>query len=280
MAENNSNASRLYSCLGFFWALLVQGAKHHFLFDVAHHLRAHIDLLLLVRRFEGRDDLVLQYRSIAGFFLLDPGVDREHRSKIALDGLRQSGHVPLFFGNAGRHVLIHQLRNHILANAFDRLGNVFRSHQIGSLLIDHAALIVGDVVVFEQLFARIEVVLLHTPLRALDLPRQHAALDGLARFHADPGHQRLHAGRVAEDPHQVIFKREIKPARTRIALAPGAAAQLIVDAPRLMALGADDVQAAGGEHLLVPLLPLIVDVLELELVGIRDGVDLRLLTAA
>jgi hypothetical protein len=40
-----------------------------------------------------------------------------------------------------------------------------------------------------------------------------------------------------------------------VALAARAAAQLVVDAARLVALGADDVQAAGGDHLLVQLLP-------------------------
>ena len=49
---------------------------------------------------------------------------------------------------------------------------------------------------------------------------------------------------IAEDAHQVVFEREIEAARARIALATRAAAQLVVDAARLVALGADDVQAA------------------------------------
>ena len=36
-----------------------------------------------------------------------------------------------------------------------------------------------------------------------------------------------------------------------IALAAGAAAQLVVDAAALVALGADDIEAAGGERLLL-----------------------------
>src|SRR5690606_4957456 len=45
--------------------------------------------------------------------------------------------------------------------------------------------------------------------------------------------------------------------RARIALASGAAAQLVVDAPRLVPLGADDVQAAGGDDRFVTLLPFV-----------------------
>ena len=46
-----------------------------------------------------------------------------------------------------------------------------------------------------------------------------------------------------------------KRAGTRVALAPGTAAQLVVHAARFVALGADDVQSAAGQHLLVQFLP-------------------------
>ena len=54
-----------------------------------------------------------------------------------------------------------------------------------------------------------------------------------------------------EDPHQVVFERQVEARRARVALAAGAAAQLVVDAPRLVALGADDVQAAERDDLVV-----------------------------
>ncbi len=180
-------------------------------------------------------------------------------TEIPLDGLCQSGRIPLLLGRTARDILVHQLRDHILANALDRLGHVFGAHEIGALLVNHAALIIRDIVVFQQLFARIEVMLLDPALRALDLARQHAALDRLARLHAHAGHERFHARRIAENAHQVIFERQIETARPRIALAAGAAAQLIVDAPRFVAFGADDVQAARGHHLFVTFAPLLVD---------------------
>src|SRR5205085_11144631 len=51
-----------------------------------------------------------------------------------------------------------------------------------------------------------------------------------------------------EDAHKVVFEGEEELRAARIALAAGAAAQLVVDAPRLVALGADDVEAAGLDH--------------------------------
>ncbi len=55
-----------------------------------------------------------------------------------------------------------------------------------------------------------------------------------------------HAGDAlgTEAPHQLVFEGDVELRRARVALAAGAATQLIVDAPRLVPLGADDVQAA------------------------------------
>ena len=135
--------------------------------------------------------------------------------------------------------------------------DVFGRHQLGALLVDDLALVVGDVVVLEQVLAGVEVVRLDLALRALDLLRQHAALDHLAFLHAGGLQPALGALGIAEDAHQVVFERQIEAARARIALAAGTAAQLVVDAPRLVALGADDVQAAGGDHGVVTLLPFL-----------------------
>ena len=123
---------------------------------------------------------------------------------------------------------------------------ILGAHDLGALLIDHLALIVGDVVEQQQLLADVEVVRFDLALRLLDLAREHAALDHLAFLHAGHLQQPLGAHRIAEDAHQVVFHRQVEAARARIALAARAAAQLIVDAARLVALGADDVQAAGG----------------------------------
>ena len=116
--------------------------------------------------------------------------------------------------------------------------------------VDALTLLVHHVVVLEQVLADREVLAFHLPLRPLDGPRHHAMLDGDALFHAQPLHQAGDAVR-AEDAHQVVFEREVEARRARIALAAGAAAKLVVDAARLVALGADDVQAAERYDVLV-----------------------------
>ena len=78
--------------------------------------------------------------------------------------------------------------------------------------------------------------------------------DGLAFFHAEFLHQARDA-LGAEDAHQVVFQRQIKSTRAGVALAAAPTAQLVVDAPRFVALGAEHMQAAGGDDLGVTLFP-------------------------
>ena len=87
-------------------------------------------------------------------------------------------------------------------------------------------------------------------LSALDRLGDHAVFDRNAFFHPEALHE---AGNAvgSEDPHQVVFKGEIETRRARVALTAGAAAQLIVDTPCLVALSADDVQPANPHDLLV-----------------------------
>src|SRR6185437_6988830 len=88
---------------------------------------------------------------------------------------------------------------------------------------------------------------------------------------------------IAENAHQVVFHGEIEAARPRVALAAGAAAQLVVDAAGLVPLRADDVQTARRHDLLVARLPFGPDTLAHPLVGLpagllREGGELRLET--
>ena len=126
--------------------------------------------------------------------------------------------------------------------------------QLVALLVDDPALIVGDVVVLEQLLADVEVARLDFALGVLDRARDPRMLDRLAIRHLQPLHDRGDAV-GGEDSQQRVFERQVEAARARVALAARAAAQLVVDAARFVALGADDVQAAGGDDLVVQLLP-------------------------
>ena len=123
------------------------------------------------------------------------------------------------------------------------------------------------------MFADREVLRFDLLLRPLDRARDHAVLDRHAFFHAEL----LHQARDAigpEDAHQIVFERQIEARRPGVALAAGAAAQLVVDAARLVALGRQDVQAAERDDLVVLGVGLRLEVLEDALVvRLRHAVE-------
>src|SRR5260370_17520651 len=94
--------------------------------------------------------------------------------------------------------------------------------------------------------AGVEVHALNLLLRTGDRSRHPRMLDGL---HLEAVHQLADPlSRRAEDLHQVVLERDEELARAGVALAAGAAAQLVVDAPALVAPRADDLQAAPLRH--------------------------------
>ena len=82
----------------------------------------------------------------------------------------------------------------------------------------------------------------------------------------------LHEARHAlggEPLHEVVVERQVEARRARIALAAGAATELVVDAAAVVALGADDVEAARRTTTSVVLLG--------DRLGLREGLVVRLL---
>src|SRR5438105_11588324 len=112
-----------------------------------------------------------------------------------------------------------------------------------ALAVDDLALLVHDVVVIDDVAAGVEVVALDLGLRPLDLARDQARLDRLVLLDPQPVHHAPDA-LAAADAHQVVVQPDEEARRARVTMTPGTAAQLVVDPPALVALGADDVQPA------------------------------------
>ena len=118
------------------------------------------------------------------------------------------------------------------------------------LLEDDLALVVHHVVVLEDLLADVEVARLDLLLRHLERLVHPRMGDRLAFLQAERLQHAVHA-LGAEDAHQVVVERQVELGAARVALAAGAAAQLVVDAAALVALGAEHVEAAGLQRLLL-----------------------------
>src|SRR5204862_4839565 len=93
-----------------------------------------------------------------------------------------------------------------------------------------------------------EVLLLDLLLGVLDLVREDLRLHRLVVRQLEALHDVVDPV-AGEEPHEIILAGEVEARLAGVALAAGAAAKLVVDAPRLMALGAEDVEAAGPAHL-------------------------------
>src|SRR5262249_52483588 len=137
----------------------------------------------------------------------------------------------------------------------DRLGDLFVEHAqdadlaIGSVqdllavAVNPLALVIHDLVIFEEVLTDIEVSLLDLLLSGFDAPGDVAVFNRLTFLHA---HLAQHVGDpfAGKDAHEIVLERKEEAAGTGVALAAGTAAELIIDAAGLVALGANNVQAA------------------------------------
>jgi len=132
------------------------------------------------------------------------------------------------------------------------------------LLEDDLALVVHHVVELEQVLADVEVARLDLLLRLLQRLVDPGMDDGLVLLEAEPLQHRVELVRP-EDAHEVIFERQEELGMPGIALAAGAAAQLVVDAAALVPLGAEHEQSAGLQRLLLEALHLRLDLSDLRI---------------
>lgn len=99
---------------------------------------------------------------------------------------------------------------HLDTQALNVVGNVVGGQDLVSLIIDNATLVVGHIIVFQQLLSHVEVATFHLALSTLDGIADHLVLDGLALLETQNAHHFLDT-LGAKQTHQVIFQRQEKP---------------------------------------------------------------------
>ncbi len=131
-----------------------------------------------------------------------------------------------------------------LADPFAHLvGEILALEHAPALLVDDHALRVHDVVVLEDVLARDEVLLLDLLLGVLDLLREDRGLHGLVVRDLEAVHDVVDPV-AGEQADEIVLAREVEARLAGIALPSGAAAELVVDAARLVPLRPEDVEAA------------------------------------
>src|SRR5260221_7900068 len=139
-------------------------------------------------------------------------------------------------------MLVDSLLNEVLDVAEDVRAGVRATEHLLPLLVDDLALLVHHVVVLDHVLAGVEVHALDLLLRARDGAGDPRVLD---RLDLEAVHQAADAVRGrTEDLHHGLLERDEKAAPARSALSSCATSPLVVDPPRFLALGTDDVQPA------------------------------------
>src|SRR6201999_3762727 len=150
-------------------------------------------------------------------------------------------------------VLVDESPDHLLDLLARDVTHVATLEHLVAVAVDDLALLVHDVVVLEHALADEVVLLLDLALGVLDLLREHLRLDRLLFAVVALGTEAIEdlVDPVAgEQAHEVVLGGQEEARLARVALAAGAAAQLVVDPARLVALRAEDVQAPELARLL------------------------------
>ncbi len=217
--------------------VLVDHREHHAALDLAERVAPDRLLLLLVELHRVVGEHLHDLLAIRQVEL----VERDPRRERALDLRVQLLEVPLLrvLGRAPR-------LDGVADGAFDRLerlvAQVAAVEDLLAALVDHLALLVHHLVVLEDVLADLEVAVLDRALRALDRLGHHPRLERHVVGEGLPHHP-VHGPR-REQPHQLVLEREVEAALARVALATGAAPELVVDPAALVALGAEHVEPA------------------------------------
>src|SRR5919204_952162 len=229
--------------------LPVDRAQHDVALDHRHEVGPNLFYLAVVslgrRRVEVLDQPIGAFvQRLVGN--LAAGRDGKVRGEV----LDQAFQVPVL-GVPADAMLLDALCHDLADVAEDVLARIRALEDLAALLVHDLALLVHHVVVFDDVLAGVEVHALDLLLRARNRARDPWMIDWLD---LEARHQPADAvRRRAEDLHEVVLEGDEELARAGVTLAAGTTAELVVDAPALVALGADDVQAArflhaGAEH--------------------------------
>ena len=174
---------------------------------------------------------------------VDKLLNRHGRAVQGFQGMPEGFQIPVL------HIAVHGGATHVSGDGFvnhglDVGGDVGGFENFAPFPIDHLALLIHDLVVFEHVFPHFEVLVFHLGLGTLDGISHHFCFDRHIVRDVEPIHHILH-GLTNESHHEVITHGQVEAGQPGVTLTAGTATQLIVNAAGLMPFGAEHVQATG-----------------------------------
>ena len=143
-----------------FFPKLVQNLHENILFNHADNIFGNTGVLFGYAVFHLVKDFLLHFVGV-DFRLVGPISNRKHKAGNAVELLLEFLFLPFVGRGAVRQVSRNRIRQIFLAHFADGFRNIVGGHQLLALFINDLALVVHDVVIFEQVFANVEVALFH-----------------------------------------------------------------------------------------------------------------------
>ncbi len=177
--------------------------EHDHLLELTHERLAEFLLLFLIGILYTGEDLFAN--GFAAEVLKVNGAVKMER-ELTVDRIGQALEVPPLFIHLFLTVEVQNPVQPFLDHFKDGIGDNLTLQDPAPLLIDHGALFVHDIVIFQELLPDVEVVALNLLLGVFNGPRDHSVFDRNPLFHPQPLHE---AGDAigTEDPHEVVLQR-------------------------------------------------------------------------
>ena len=142
-------------------------------------------------------------------FFLQPVVDRRLQPEHVVDRFLERLDVPLLGVGALRTAHSHDRHGGLGAHVGDRFADALRVHDVGALLVDDLALVIHDVIEFDDLLADIVVARFDLLLRGFDRLGDPRADDRFAVLEILVHQPREHGLRT-EDAQQIVVEAEVE----------------------------------------------------------------------
>ena len=228
--------------------VLIDDAERDDALELPHDGRAVLRFLFLVGLVEHIGNTRFHLRSIHGLQLL---VGRDPRAFGEADVLKvaheREERLPVLEMRLTRERVCDVAFDVILHHGGDALLKVFSVEHLPALLVDDLTLGVHHVVVFKDALSRLIVAAFDRLLGVFDRAGEDLCVDRGVLVDAERFHH-VHNALGAEQTHDVVLQGKIELRLAGVSLTAGAAAQLIINTARLVALGADDEKAACVSH--------------------------------
>ena len=187
----------------------VKALQQHCTLELREVLTPHLCHLGFKSGMRQLDNMLQNFLVGDGLGLAHPRLQLNGNLPFVVEDFLQRSQVPLLFHRLGRYILAHQICHAVLAHRGNHVRQIRRIEDVVALLVDHLALVIGYVVVFQQLLADVEIAGLDLALGRFNAARHDAGFDGFAIGHLQAVHDGLDAI-ARENAHQRVIQAQVE----------------------------------------------------------------------